>query len=136
MERPFIEENCFRETEEFIVSVYNGVIPFFRCCRNGDAGHLILEHLDSPGCHFFRDARAAGDVVFKTALVHIFFDHGIGIGIANDELALVGAEGNAHDGDSPLASLADMLDEVDMVVAKTFRRNDAAVDVQAFQKRT
>ena len=29
-----------------------------------------------------------------------------------------------------------MLDEVDVVVAKTFRRNDAAVDVQAFQKRT
>ena len=54
----------------------------------------------------------------KTALVHIFFDHGIGIGIANDELALVGAEGNAHDGDTPLASLADMLDEVDVVVAK------------------
>lgn len=135
MERPLVEEDRFRETEQFIIGVDDGIVPFLRCCRNGDAGHLILEHLDGAGCDFLGDARAAGHVVFKAALVHIFFDHGIGIGIADDELALVGAEGNADDGDAPLASLADVLDEVDVVVAKAFGRNDAAVDVEAFQER-
>ena len=68
-------------------------------------------------------------------MVHIFFDHGIGIGIADDELALVGTEGNADDGDAPLASLADVLDEVDVVITKAFGRDDAAIDVEAFQER-
>ncbi len=122
------------QAEQAVVRVDDVVVPFLRCGFDRDACHLVLEHGDGARRDFLRDAGAAADVVLKTARIHIFLDHGVRILVADDELALVRAERNADDGDAALAGLPDVLDEIDVVVAETFGRDDASINVQRFEQ--